>query len=144
MLSEFEGGGFLRSVFTGRFKQIGAIRNGLREGGFLEKSGVIGGSVESGEAVDFAGGVGRNLNHRLLPAQETSIAGLIDAQAQRMGMSWQEYLKAYPDNARDTIQMIAQYDKHSQILNSPLMRTLNIAVFPLRFDTKVAMIMTRS
>lgn len=157
MLAEFEGGGFISSVFAGRLKQIGEIRTALRENGFLEKvaqegnvAGEAGatravyGAAESGEAADFAGSMGRNLTHKLVPAQEASIAGLVDAQAQRMGMEWKDYMAAYPDHVRDTIQMIAQYDKRSQILNSPLLRTLNVAVFPLRFDTKVAMIMGRS
>jgi hypothetical protein len=37
-----------------------------------------------------------------------------------------------------------EYDKQSNLLNSPLMKTLNIAFFPLRFETKVATIMAKS
>jgi len=141
-LAEFEGGGFVKSVFAGRLGELKNIRNGLRTNGFLdEKSGF---NVVSGEAVDFGGSMSQNLSKRLLPAQENSIAGLIDSQANRMGMDWQTYIKEYPQQVRDTIQMIAEYDRRGDFINSPLMRTLNIAFFPLRFDVKVAQIMARS
>lgn len=142
-LAEFEGGGFVKSVFAGRLGEIRSIREGLRAGGFLEERGGLG-NVVSGEAVDFGGSMSRNLSKRLLPAQEQSIAGLVDAQARRMGMDWQTYIKENPQQVRDTIQMIAEYDRRGSFINSPLMRTLNIAFFPLRFDVKVAQIMARS
>lgn len=141
-LSEFEGGGFISSIFRGQLGQLRPIRNALRSGGFLEEGGF--GNVISGEAADFTGVTTKNLTKKLLPAQENSIAGLIAAQAQKMGMDWRTYITENPQNVRDTIQMIAEYDKRSGLLNSPLMRTLNIAFFPMRFETKVAIIMTRS
>lgn len=143
MLSEAEGGGYVSSIFAGRAQEIEDIRQGLRAGGLLDQVGHLG-NVDSAEAVDYAGFVGRNLNKKLLPMQERSIAGLIDSQAQRMGMDWRDYVAQYPHQARDTIQMIAEYDRKSSFLNSPLARTLNIAIFPFRFDTKVAMIFGRS
>jgi len=141
ILSEFEGGGFVRSVFAGRAKQLNNIRNELRQGGFLDEKA---GFAYTGEAAEFAGSTGRNLSHKLLPAQEHSIAGLIDAQAQRLQMDVKDYIATYPDQVRNTIQMITEYDKRSNILNSPLLRTINIAFFPLRFETKVATIMARN
>jgi hypothetical protein len=142
ILSSFEGGGFVSSIFRGQLGELTPIRDALRESGFLEKSGF--GSVVSGEAVDAAGAVDKNLAKRLLPMQERSIAGLISSQAQKMGMDWQTYIKDNPDNVRSTIQMIAEYDKRANFLNSPLARTLNIAFFPFRFEAKVATIMARS
>lgn len=138
-LASFEGGGFINSVFNGRIKQLGEIRTALRNEGMLDESGF----TTSGEATDFGGTTARNLNKKLLPMQERSIAGLVDSQAQRMGMDWQTYIKTYPDNVRNTIQAIAEYDKQSSFINSPLAKTLNIAFFPFRFDYKVGSIMAK-
>ena len=143
ILSEAEGGGAIKALFTGRTSQISGIRDALHQGGFLQETGHLG-NVISGEAEGAFGFVGRNINKKLLPGQEVSIAGLIDSQAQRMGMGWQEYLQTNRQAALDTIQMIAEYDRNSTFLNSPLARTLNIAFFPFRFDTKVAIIMGRN
>lgn len=143
-LSEAEGGGFFRSLFAGRLKQIDETRNYLRDRGILDEVGSLG-NVTSGEAVDFAGTPeNANLTKKLLPMQERSIAGLVDAQAQRMGLDTKAYINAYPDQVRDTVQAIAQYDRKSQVLNSPLVKTLNIAFFPARFEIKVAGIMARN
>lgn len=145
ILTSAEGGGYINAIFAGRGREINAIRQGLRERGILDEVGRGGilGNTDAGEAAEFGGTMGRNLNKKLLPAQEASIAGLIDAQARRMGMDWKTYADTYPQQVRDTVQAIAEYDKRSNILNSPLMRTLNIAFFPLRFDTKVASVMAR-
>lgn len=140
-LASFEGGGFVSSVFSGQGKLLGQIRNDLRAGGFLEKSGFTSSSDIASEAVGFGE---KNLTRKLLPMQERSIAGLINSQAERMGMDYKTYITQNPQQVRDTIQMIAEYDRRSNFLNSPLARTLNIAFFPFRFDTKVAMIMTRN
>lgn len=142
ILATAEGGGVLRSIFQGNYGKLSEIRRGLREAGMFEEAGKLG-NVVSGEATDFEGLTARNLTKKLLPMQERSIAGLVNSQAEKMGMSWQEYARAYPQNVRDTIQAIAQYDRRSNFLNSPLARTLNIAFFPFRFDAKVAGIMAK-
>lgn len=139
ILSESQGGGFFYSLFAGRLGEISAIRKGLRDGGILNEVGSIGSMT--GEATEIAGAMSRNLSKKLLPAQEVSIAGLIDAQAQRVGMTWKDFIRNYPQETKDTIQRIVEYDRNSQFLNSPLARTLNIAFFPFRFDTKVAILL---
>lgn len=142
ILSESHGGGYLSSIFAGRAGQINQIRDGLRVEGFLHEVGQGGflGNTDAGEATE-ATGLSKNLNKKLLPMQERSIAGMIDAQAQRMGMNWQDYIHAFPHETADTIQGVAQYSKRANYLNSPLARTLNIAIFPSRFDTKVVQAM---
>ena len=82
-----------------------------------------------------------NLTHGLLPGQERSIAALISTQADKVGMNVTDFIHNFPHEVADTVQTIAQYDRHNSVLNSPLMRTLNLAFFPLRFETKVATIM---
>lgn len=144
ILTSAEGGGFINSIFQGRAGQIGDIRTALRSGGFLNEKATLTSGVLGGEAVDSAGFAAKNISKTLLPMQERSIAGLIDSQAQRMGMDAQAYMTQYPEQVRDTVQMIAQYDKHSGFLNSPLARTLNVAIFPFRFDAKVVSILGRS
>ncbi len=150
ILTSFEGGGWVNSVFSGQAGQIKDTIDALREGGFLEKSGY--GSVLGNEAVDAASDNGRsieemtgkNLGKKLLPKQEKSIGGLIQAQASKMGIDARTYMQEFPQQTRDTIQAIAGYDRHANFLNSPLLRTLNTAFFPLRFETKVATIMAKS
>lgn len=136
-LTEAAGGGAAKSLFTGRIGQVNKLREDLRGIGAFDQKGGLG-SVEGAEAVDAAGLTGRNLGKKLLPAQEVSIAGLVDDQARRMGMDAKTYINTYPEKVRDTVQAIAQYDKHYNFLNSPMARTLNIAFFPFRFEAKVA------
>lgn len=143
ILTSAEGGGFIGSVFAGRLGQLSDIRGALREVGAFEKGGHFG-NVMSGEAFESLGTTSRNLGKKLLPAQEYSISGLIGAQADRLGMDWKTYMDTFPDQVRDTVQMIAEYDRKSNFLNSPLARTLNIAFFPFRFETKVATIFARN
>lgn len=141
ILTEAEGGGYIKSIFSGRGGQITQIRDMLHSGGFLDKPGF---TSATGDELEAAFGTSANIHKKLLPMQEKSIAGLVDAQAQHMGMDAQTYLNTYPNQVRDTIQAIAEYDRNANFLNSPLMRTLNIAFFPMRFDTKVATIFARN
>jgi len=143
VLTESEGGGILRSIFSNDYKNIDNTRNLLRENGVFSERGRLG-DVISGEAADNTGAASANLTHKLLPLQEKSIAGLVQAQADRMSMDVQTYIKTFPEQVKDTTQMIVQYDRRSQFLNSPLARTLNVAIFPFRFETKVATIMARN
>lgn len=144
ILSELEGGGFVKSIFAGQAGELNSIRSTLREGGFLDQPGSLrAGDVVSGEAADYMD-TGKNLNKRLLPMQERSIAGLISSEAERVGVDAKTYIQQFPQEVRDTIQAIASYDKHSNFLNSPLARTMNVAFFPFRFEAKVAGVMTRS
>lgn len=163
ILAQAEGGGGARMFFTGNWGEVGKIKDYLRASGHLEEHGNF--NVLSGEAVDIAGQVGSlgrsvtplkevgtgtegevkaNLGKKLTPLQEDSIAGLIHAQATRMGTDWKTYVDQDPSAVRDTIQMIAEYDKKSDFLNSPLARTLNVAFFPFRFEAKVATIFARN
>lgn len=137
-LTETKGGGVFNAMWQGRLKEVNSLREDLRTGGFFDQKGGLG-SVISGEAVDIVTPTTRNLGKKLLPMQERSIAGLIDDQAQRMGMETKQYIQTFPEQVRDTVQAIAEYDKHSNFLNSPLARTMNVAFFPFRFETKVAM-----
>lgn len=144
ILTESEGGGVLQSIFTGRYGQLNEVRSMLRGAGMFDEAGHIG-TVMGAEAADtdviYAS---RNISKHLLPMQERSIAGLINSQADRMGMTVEDYIKAYPQQARDTVQAIAQYSRNYNFLNSPMARTLNVAIFPFRFEAKVAGFMAKA
>jgi len=139
ILSEAKGGGYINSIFAGRLGELKTTRTELRKSGFFSTAPGSLGNVVSGEATDATGTGIIYTTKKLLPTQEKSIAGLVDAQARKLGMTSEEYIKAYPDKVGDTIQSIVAYSKQSNFLNSPLARTLNIAIFPFRFDTKVVM-----
>lgn len=126
----------LKMVMPQRYAALDDITETLRSSGIFDTPGHLG--VMTGEAVNDAGAGARNLTHKLLPGQERSIAGLVGAQADHVGMSTEDYIKNFPHEVADTVQAIAQYDRHNGFLNSPMVRTLNMAFFPFRFELKVA------
>lgn len=155
MLTEAEGGGVLSSIFTGKAGQINETRQLLRDSGMFDTAGIVGMGADAAESDVILGHTtgttaqeaaqqGKNISKHLLPLQEKSIAGLVMSQADRMGMSTEAYVQGFPQQVRDTVQAIAQYDRHGNFINSPLARTLNVAFFPFRFETKVATIFAKS
>lgn len=144
VLTTAEAGGYISSIFNGKLGELSDTRQALRDIGAFDKTPGGLGKVISGEAAEYGGSTAANLSKKLLPQQERSIAGLVVAQADRLGMDTKEYISTFPQQVRDTVQMIAQYDRRSNFLNSPLARTLNIVIFPFRFDAKVLGILTRS
>lgn len=151
-LSQLEAGGkfptllgtnkVLATIMPGKYAQLDDIRTVLRDQGIFETRPTFG--AVSGEAVADGSAVGSNLTHKLLPGQERSIAGLVAVQSEKAGMSVEDFVKTFPAQVRDTVQMIAQYDRNSAFLNSAMARTLNFAFFPFRFEYKVGAIMARS
>lgn len=132
----------ISTVFPEYYNKIDSLRDTLRDAGVFEKKGP--GSVIGGEGVADGSAVGANLTHKLLPSQERSIASMVATQADKVGLSPQDFVTNYPEEIRNTVQMIAQYDRNASFLNSPMARTLNFAFFPFRFETKVATIMAQS
>lgn len=133
-LSEAHGGGVFRSFFAGRLKEVAQAREDMRDIGAFGKTTGFSLSAEATDAI----GTSPNITRQLLPMQERSMAGVVDAQAQRMGMGTRDYIRTYPDQVKDVVQGIAEYPKDGNFINSPLARTLNIAFFPFRFESKVA------
>lgn len=132
----------LATIFPDKYKTIDDTRELLRTHGIFEEKASLGEAI-GGEAVNDAG-LGANLTHKLIPSQERSIASMVQVQADRVGLSTQQFVENFPNEVRDTVQMIAQYDRNSEFLNSSMARTLNLAFFPFRFEYKVASIMARS
>lgn len=142
-LSALEGGSATTAIFAGDYGKLDGVSSMLRDAGVFEKKSSFT-QVVSGEAVADGSAVGPNLTHRLLGAQEKSISGLVQTQADKMGMDVKSYIEAYPTQVRDTVNTIVAYDRNASFLNSPMMRTLNLAFFPARFEVKVASIMAES
>lgn len=134
----------LSMIFPDKYNQLDEVRNVLRGAGMFDRKVAHFGQGLSGEAVNDAGAAGANLTHKLLPGQERSIAGLISVQADKVGLSVEDFVKYNKQNVADTVQMIGQYDRRSEFLNSAMARTLNLAFFPFRFEYKVGSIMARS
>ena len=149
-LAQMQAGGKLppisgiASVFSKEYGDLDNIRSILRSSGIFEESSTRYGALGGSEAVQEGSAVGANLTHHMLPIQEKSIAGLVATQAEKANMDVQSFVDAFPNEVRDTVQTIVGYDRRSQLLNSPLMRTLNFAFFPARFETKVAMITAKA
>lgn len=132
----------LSVIFPDKYNQIDSIRTTLRSAGIFDEKAAYGETI-GGEGVNDTG-IGANLTHKLLPSQERSIASMVSVQADRVGMDAKTFVEYYPNEVRDTVQMIAQYDRNSEFLNSAMARTLNLAFFPFRFEYKVASIMARN
>lgn len=145
-LSQFESGGkfptlagtnkILSMIFPEKYNQLDEISNSL------EKHGVFGAGYTD-EGADTAQ-EGKSLGHVVLPSQKRSVAGLVSTMADKAGMNTEDFITNFPDQTRDTVRMILQYDPRNSLLNSPLVRTLNFAFFPARFNLKVATIMAKS
>jgi hypothetical protein len=134
----------LSVIFPDKYEQLDGIRKTLRDAGIFDSKAARFGEGLSGEAVNDVGVAGANLTHKLLKTQERSIAGMVSVQADKLGISVEDMVKYHNTAVRDTVQMIAQYDRNSVFLNSAMARTLNLAFFPFRFEYKVASIMARS
>lgn len=133
----------LATIFPDKYRTIDETRSILRNAGIFDEKATLGQTI-GGEGVNDVGIAGANLTHKLIPSQERSIASMVQVQADRVGMTTQDFVDNFPNDVRDTVQMIAQYDRNSEFLNSAMARTLNLAFFPFRFEYKVASIMARS
>lgn len=127
----------LQIIMPEKYAQLDSI------GKMLESNGVFGAGYAAEGADEAAAGY-HALGHALLPGQKRSIAGLVSVMADRAGMTAEQFVTAFPNETKDTVRMILQYDPRANFLNSPLARTLNFAFFPFRFNLKVTTIMARS
>lgn len=146
-LTQFESGGkfptlagtnkILSMVFPEKYAQLDEISNSL------EKHGIFGaGYTDEAASAEQEGQ--KSLGHVVLPSQKRSVAGLVSTMADKAGMNTEDFITNFPDQTRDTVRMILQYDPRNSLLNSPLVRTINFAFFPARFNLKVATIVAKS
>lgn len=147
ILSQIEAGGkfptiagtnkILSTIMPQKYAQLDEISR------TLESKGMFGAGYAAEGADEQAAGYSL-LQHKLLPSQERSIAGLVGVMADKAGMTADQFVEAFPQETKDTVRMILQYDPRANFLNSPMARTLNYAFFPFRFNLKVSTIMARS
>lgn len=155
-LSQIEAGGkfptlagtnkILQTVMPEKYNQLDDITRTLESKGIFGADYTRGNFASSGygdEAVDNAGPAGNTVGHALLTGQKRAVSGLVGVMADKAGMSVDEFTTNFPNQTRDVVRSILQYDPRSTFLNSPLARTLNFAFFPFRFNLKVTQIMAR-
>lgn len=127
----------LSFIFPDKYAQLDNITK------TLESKGIFGSGFTNEGADEATAGYGK-LNHVLLSSQKRSISGLVSTMADRARMNPEDFVNNFPNETRDVVHMITQYNPRSNFLNSPMARTLNFAFFPFRFNIKVASIMTRA
>lgn len=134
-----------RFFFRGTYRQLDSTV------ALLDSHGLYGagGAMEqaegfSGSAVRFINGEQKGIQATLSQAQKRIGAGLVVKMADRVGLPVEDFIKQYPTEARNGVQALFHYDPRASFLNSPLTKTLNIAFFPFRFETKVAMYMAKA
>lgn len=88
-----------------------------------------------GEAADDV--VLGRITANITKSQKRSLAGLALKIADKKGMPLKELLAKEPDIIEDALRIIVQYPKKGAI-NSPLVKMMNLAVFPARYNMKVA------
>lgn len=131
---------------VGKGPAIESTRQLMRdEGRFSTQSGGLR-EVTAGTEAESSGTAitGESLNRKLLPVQERTIAGMVNKMADKVGLTPSQFLEQFPQQVKDEVSMIAHYDARSSFLHSPMVRTLNFAFFPFRFEAKVASIMAQS
>jgi hypothetical protein len=151
-LSQLESGGkiltlpgtntMIRAIAPETYGKIEQTRSALRDAGVFEEKGKTG--FAGAEGFSDTGAMSSNLSHKLLPSQERSISSLIIKQAEKAGMTPEQFVHTNPQEIRDSVQAIVGYDRNANFLNSPMARTINYAFFPFRFNLKVAGFMARS
>lgn len=79
----------------------------------------------------------------LTQGQKRDLAGLALDVANKQGTTVEALLRDAPDQIEDALRIIVQYPKDG-ILASPLARTMNVAFFPIRYNTKVTMLAAKT
>ena len=131
----------------GRAKLDGVVKQ-LETAGFFNNSAVVSNDInKSLMATRFGEGaqdvyLGRVSAH-ITQGQKRSIAGAVAKIADKMGMSVEDALATNGAMIEDIIRPIVQYPTHGA-LNSNLAKALNIAVFPSRYNVKVASIAVKA
>lgn len=149
ILSQAEAGGqfpsitgtnfIMKHIFPDKYKQLGEIEQTLTSKGVF-RGGYTGEAAES-----YGVGAGETqLTGHTTAGQRRSISGLLSTMADRTGLKVDDFVDQFPQEVRDTTEMILHYDPRNGFLQSPLARTLNMAIFPFRFNVKVATIMTKA
>lgn len=120
---------FMKMFFPGQYRELDAVANDsafkkLMPGGF------------GGEASDSTGFT--NTGSKFGINTLRPVAGVIRDMANNMGIDTKTLIEQYPEKVSDAAAALLHYDHNASFLNSPMARTLNMAIFPFRFNVKVA------
>lgn len=102
----------------------------------LDESRIFSSSLYGEAAQDQV--LGR-ITANITQGQKRDLAGLALDLANKQGISLEKMIAEHPDQIDDALRVIVQYPTKG-ILASPMARTLNLAFFPIRYNTKVTMI----
>lgn len=99
----------------------------------LDESGILNSSLPGEAAQNQVFG---RITANITQGQKRDLAGLALDMAEKRGMSLQQLVNEHPDNVDDALRVVVQYGRKG-VLVSPLMRTMSIAFFPMRYNFKV-------
>lgn len=137
--------GVLKVIFPDQYARLPSIESKLKSRNMFESGYSAEGADEtaagykslsqSNNMVDKSG---------LVASQRRAVSALVGTMADKAGLAPEDFIDQFPQETRDAIQTIVHYDPRSQLLNSPLVRTLNFVFFPARFNLKVSQIIARN
>lgn len=101
----------------------------------LTAAGFFEGNLMSAAADDVVFG---RISANMTKFQKRNLTGLAQTIADRKGLSLDDMISQYPEELDDALRVIVQYPNKG-ILASSLARTINIAFFPMQYNTKVSL-----
>lgn len=102
----------------------------------LTKSGFFDGNMMSAAADDNIFG---RISANMTKFQKRNLAGLAQTIAERKGLDIDTMIRDFPDELDDALRVVVQYPNKG-VLASSMARTLNVAFFPMRYNTKVTLL----
>lgn len=102
----------------------------------LDNMGIFTSSLPGEAAQDQV--LGR-LTANITQGQKRDLAGLALDMANARGVSLEQMASQHSDDLDDALRVVVQYPKKG-VLASSLARTMNLAFFPVRYNTKVTML----
>lgn len=135
-------------IFPGTKAELDDIVKQIDNAGFFNDSTLT--STKLGEslmATRFGEGaqdvyLGR-VSAVITDSQKRSLAGAVKGIADRMGLSVDEAIRTHGALIEDIVRPIVQYPTKGA-LNSNLLKSLNVAMFPSRYNAKVATLAVKS
>lgn len=104
----------------------------------LEDRNIFGaGFSGSGSSADAFSKIGSNV----LKSEKVSLAGVVNIQAERAGMTAEQFIANNESTVVDTLQMITTTNHSGGFTDSPLARTINTVFWPFRYNIKIAGLM---
>jgi len=123
---------FMRIFFPGQYKQLDNIINAKEFTQLVEGHGLN--AEASGASTGFSD---LGATEKLSKSTKYPIAGLVQSMARNANMDATSFMQQHPQEVQDAVTALLHYDKNNSFLNSPMAKTLNMAIFPFRFNVKV-------